>query len=388
MSRLLRRLALATLAVASLAPELLAQRGAPVRRPISIGHHPRVDGIRINYRDKELELVRGANITVWSPYDGYLSGRVVGAAIGLPITMAGDIHGVGVGVFGVGAEDDFRGIGLGGIGLGAGGSLRGLMLGGVGVGAGGSVRGAAVGGLGVGAGGDARGLMVGGLGAAAGGSIRGIAVAGLGAGAGGSVRGLTAAGLGAGAGGDIRGMTVAGLGAGAGGEIRGITVGGLGVGAGGRLRGISVAGLGVGAGGSIRGISVGGLGVGAGDDVTGVTVGGLGVGSGGTLRWVTLGGLGVGAPRIEGVASALLVGAERTHGMVVAPALFRTERGGQMTGASISTVNAVRGMQQGLTIGLVNYTERLRGVQVGAINIVADRPWPWKVLPVVNVGRE
>lgn len=388
MSRFVRRLAVAALAVASFAPELIAQRGAPVRHIISIGHHPRVDGIRINYRDKELELVRGANITIWSPYDGYLSGRVVGAAIGLPITMAGDIHGLGVGVFGVGSEGDFRGLGLGGIGLGAGGSLRGLMVGGVGVGAGGSVRGAAIGGIGVGAGGDARGLMVGGIGAAAGGSVRGITVAGLGAGAGGSVRGITAAGLGAGAGGDIRGLTVAGLGAGAGGEVQGITVAGLGVGGGGRVHGISVAGLGVGAGGNIRGISVAGLGVGAGGNISGVTVGGLGVGSGGTLRWLTVGGLGVGAPRIEGVASALLVGAERTHGMIVAPALFRTERGGQMTGASISSVNAVRGMQQGLTIGLVNYTERLRGVQLGAINIVAERPWPWKVLPVVNVGRD
>jgi hypothetical protein len=159
MSRLARSTAAAMLALISIAPTLLAQRSAPVRRIISIGNHPRVDGVRINFRDRELELVRGANITVWTPHRGYVGGRVQGLALGLPATMAGDITGFGVGVFGVGAEENFRGIGLAGVGLGAGGSTRGIMLGGIGVGAGSDVRGIAVGGIGVGAGGDAGGAF-------------------------------------------------------------------------------------------------------------------------------------------------------------------------------------------------------------------------------------
>ncbi len=374
MSRLVRSAALAALALASLAPALAAQRGAPVRRIISIGHHPRVDGIRLNYRDRELELVRGANITIWTPYEGYLSGEVQGLAHGLPITMAGDITGVGAGIFGVGAEDDFTGLGVGGVGLGAGGTLRGIMVGGVGVGAGGSVRGIAVGGIGIGAG--------------AGGDVRGLMAGGIGVGAGGDARGIFAGGIGAGAGGDMRGAAVGGIGVGVGGNARGFLIGGIGAGAGGSIRGISVGGVGVGAGGSIRGLSVGGIAVGSGGGITGVSVGGLAVGTGGTLRWVSVAGLGVGAPRVEGVASALLVGGERVNAVVIAPAMFRTTVGGQLNGASVSTVNYIPGSQRGLTIGLVNYTERLRGIQVGAINIVADRPWPLKALPIINVGRD
>jgi hypothetical protein len=83
----------------------------------------------------------------------------------------------------------------------------------------------------------------------------------------------------------------------------------------------------------------------------------------------------------------MMVGAETTRGVVFAPALFRTEPGGRLTGASLSSVNAIRGTQHGLTIGLVNYAERLRGVQIGAININKGARGPFKVLPIINVGR-
>lgn len=372
MTRLFRASAAAMLAVAAIAPTLSAQRGAPVRRILSIGHHPRVDGIRLNYRDRELELVNGVNLTLWAPYEGYIGGRVNGVAVGLPLTAAGEIHGVSLGVFGVAAEDNMRGVGVAGVGLGAGGSVRGIHVAGIGIGAGNDLRGLAAGGIGVGAGGDIRGAAVGLVGAAAGGSVRGITVGGIGAGAGGNVRGLMVGGVGAGAGGNVRGMVVGGIGAGIGGDLRGLAYGTIGVGA----------------GGSIRGITVGGVGVGAGGDITGVTGSVIGVGSGGTLRWMTVAGLGVGAPRIEGFAAASMVGAERTHGVVIAPALFRTERGGRMTGASVSSINAIRGDQHGLSIGLVNYTRRLRGVQLGVINIVSERQGLGKVLPIINVGRE
>jgi hypothetical protein len=345
MFRLIRSLATAALAataIAALAPALSAQEthsGPRVRKVLSIGHHPRVDGIRINYRDRDVDLVRGANITIWSPYEDFSGGQVIGAAIGLPITVAGDIRGVGLGLAGVGAEEKMRGIMLGGLGVGAGGDVRGLAVGGVGLGAGGSLRGIAVGGIGTGIGGD------------------------------------------------LRGMAVGGIGAGIGGSVRGMAFGGIGVGAGGSVRGITIGGVGVGVGGSVRGITVGGIGVGSGGGTHGITVGGIGVGTGGTASGITVAGLGVGAPRIRGGAAAMIVATENARGVVIAPALFRTERGGRLTGASLSSVNAIRGTQHGLTIGLVNYAERLQGVQIGVININKGASGPFKVLPFVNVGR-
>ena len=106
--------------------------GAPVRRVISIGNHPRVDGLRINFRDRELDLVRGANLTIWSPYND-AGGAVRGFAIGLPLTGADRITGVGVGLLGVSANEELHGLMVGGLGAGAGGSVRGLAIGGAGL---------------------------------------------------------------------------------------------------------------------------------------------------------------------------------------------------------------------------------------------------------------
>ena len=100
-----------------------------------------------------------------------------------------------------------------------------------------------------------------------------------------------------------------------------------------------------------------------------------------------IGGLGVGAERLEGVAIAPMVGAGDLHAVVIAPALLRTEKGGRFTGVSISSVNAVRGDQRGLSIGIVNYARSLRGAQLGVVNIVRDNPSGRKVLPIINWGR-
>ncbi len=316
------------------------ESGTPVRKVISIGNYPRVDGLRLNFRDRDLELVRGVNLTIWKPYDDSFDGRVEGVAIGFPMTGARNITGLTLAAFGVGTSEDLHGVTLAGIGGGAGGSLSGISVGGIGLGAGNGVRGLAVGGVGIGSGGDARGILLG------------------------------------------------GVGAGVGGDLRGAAIGGVGVGAGGSARGLLFGGIGVGVGGTLRGIALGGVGVGAGGDVRGVTLAGVGVGSGGTIRGLAAAGVGVGAPRIEGVALAPLVGAETARAIIIAPILFRTERDGELVGASISGVNAVRGHQRGLSIGLVNYAESLFGVQLGLINIVRDNPSPFRVLPIINIGRD
>jgi hypothetical protein len=301
---------------------------------LGIGPVPRIDGLRLNFRDDErFERVRGINVTVWSPRED-VDGEVQGIAVGLPLTGARSVQGLGVGA-GLAAFDDFRGIAVAGLGMGAGRNVTGIAVAGLGAGAGGSLEGLAVGGLGIGAGG----------------SIEGIAVGGLGVGSGGDVTGLLVGGLGAGVGGDGLGILLAGLGAGAGGDVTGLAVTGLGVGAGGTLEGVFLTGGGVGAGTALRGVAVAGL--------------------------------GVGSPRIQGVAVALGVGGWEVDGLVVAPAYFRVTEGGRITGAVISAYNDIRGAQNGLAIGLVNIADELHGVQVGVINIARNKD-RFPVLPLVN----
>ena len=305
---------------------------------LAIGDVPKVTGIRLNFRDRNLQWVHGINATIWNPYQP-ATGDVSGIALGVPITGARTIHGLGVGVFGLGTDSDFEGVGVAPIGLGAGGKLSGIMLGGIGAGSGGGVTGLAVGGLGVGSGGD------------------------------------------------IHGIVIGGLGAGGGGRMDGIAIGGLGVGAGGDVRGILVGGLGVGSGGSVTGLAVGGLGVGSGGNVTGISVGGLGVGAGGRVKGLAIGGIGVGAPEVNCVViSGFGAGGERLHGIFVAPGWLQLEENGRFDGGSISAFNQLKGSQHGITIGIVNYTRELHGAQIGLINIL-DGAHGRRILPIFNYGR-
>src|SRR5438093_8275159 len=76
---------------------------------LAIGNKPRVTGLRINFRDRGLERVDGINATLWMPYEP-LSGTVSGLALGLPLTGAADITGIGAGLFGFGVRNSFTGI--------------------------------------------------------------------------------------------------------------------------------------------------------------------------------------------------------------------------------------------------------------------------------------
>lgn len=108
------------------------------------------------------------------------------------------------------------------------------------------------------------------------------------------------------------------------------------------------------------------------------------MGSGGTLKWVTIAGVGIGAPRIEGLAIAPAVGGREVSALAIAPAFFRIDELGMQRGAVLSAVSYIEGTQHGLTIGIVNYTRVLQGVQIGLINIARENPRGRKVLPIVN----
>src|SRR5687767_16013468 len=83
---------------------------------LSIGDSRFVRGIRLNFRDRNLDRVEGINATIWYPYDDARGGVVKGIALGLPVTGAQRISGAGIGIFGVGAEEQFTGLGVGGFG--------------------------------------------------------------------------------------------------------------------------------------------------------------------------------------------------------------------------------------------------------------------------------
>ena len=311
---------------------------------LSIGDSRFVRGVRLNFRDRNMDRVEGINATIWYPHDDARGGEVKGLALGLPTTGARRISGAGVGVFGVGTEEEFNGIGVGLLGVGAGGDAKGIFLGGLGVGAGGDVT------------------------------------------------GFTFGGLGAGAGGNVKGITVGLLGVGAGGNITGISIGGLGAGGGGNVTGFTFGVLGAGAGGDITGITIGGLGAGAGGDISGITLGILGAGAGGTLRGLTVAGLGAGAPTVRGIVlSAIAAGGHDVKGGVLAPAWFKIEseddgRGemGRVSGVTVSAFNQIKGQQFGLSLGLINFAWELNGVQIGVINIAEKSRSGIKVLPLVN----
>jgi hypothetical protein len=221
---------------------------------LSLGNSPQWTGVRLNFRDADLESIRGLNLTLWRPRPSP-GGEVSGLAVGLWGSRAERLRGIHMGGIGLEAARGFQGVGVSLVGVAVGGdhdgwrendvadaNARGVFVAGIVMGVGGDLSGIAVGGLGAGVGRDARGLMIGGLGMGVGRSLSGVAIAGLGFGIGEDARGLLLSGLGAGIGRDFRGIAIGGLGLGVGGEMRGIAVGGLGVGAE-STRGLTLAGL-------------------------------------------------------------------------------------------------------------------------------------------------
>jgi hypothetical protein len=305
---------------------------------LAIGDKPRVTGLRINFRDRNLREVKGVNVTIWTPHEPP-SGVVNGLALGLPATGASRVNGALIGVIGGGVERSIRGLGVGGIGVGGGGELRGIMVGGVGVGSGGGISGLSVGGIGVGSGGGVHGIQIG------------------------------------------------GIGVGSGGDLRGISIGGIGVGGAGDVTGLAVGGIGVGGGGRFSGIGIGGVGVGSGGDATGIMIGGIGVGSGGKLTGLGIGGVGVGATKIKGVAiGGAGVGGMDVKAIVLTAGYFKIEKEGHFQGGALAAVSNIQGAQRGLTLGLFNYARELNGAQIGLIN-VSDNGGHRRVLPVISVRR-
>jgi len=230
---------------------------------ISIGDSEEVTGLRINFRDRAMQRVRGINATVWTPRERP-GGKVNGVALGLPLTGSGGLSGIGLGLLGISVDS----------------SLTGMVL----------------------------------------------------------------AGLGAGAGQDIKGIVFTGLGAGAGRDITGIAISGVGVGAGQHMTGVSLSGVAAGAGGTLRGIHAAGIGI---------------------------------------ILSGFAAGGHDVYALSMAPGYFKIDHDGRQRGVSIAAFNRIRGVQEGLTIGIVNWTRQLEGIQIGLINGAGNKK-RMRWMPFVN----
>ena len=80
------------------------------------------------------------------------------------------------------------------------------------------------------------------------------------------------------------------------------------------------------------------------------------------------------------------IGGEDITGVAVAIGTVRIVNDGTFKGLAISAFNHIKGTQKGVAIGIVNYAYRLKGIQIGLINIVRDNPKGRKALPIININ--
>jgi len=80
------------------------------------------------------------------------------------------------------------------------------------------------------------------------------------------------------------------------------------------------------------------------------------------------------------------VGGRELEGVQLALGTVRVTEQGRMSLFSASAFNHFKGTQTGLSIGLVNFAWRLRGLQIGLVNIVKENPRYLRVLPLFNAG--
>src|SRR5437773_3623357 len=98
---------------------------------LSVGNAPRVNGMRLNVQDAELERVNGVNITLWKPREP-LSGTVNGLQLGV-VPGSREVSSIAVALGGVVAERRLRWISVGGLGTVSNGPMGGRGIGGLGL---------------------------------------------------------------------------------------------------------------------------------------------------------------------------------------------------------------------------------------------------------------
>jgi hypothetical protein len=298
---------------------------------LSVGNSKRITGVRLNAVDRHVEEINGLNLTLWNP--GQSPDAVFnGIALGLIGTKAQRINGIALSGIGVNASDHLRGFAAGTLGVGSG-KLTGVAVGLIMV--------------------DVKE------------HFRGINVSGFWTGSPEQFDGLALS-----------------LGAATARNVRGATVGGIMAGGDQSLTGVALSPGGV-YSARFRGVAVGGLGAGF-EDMNGIALSLGGIGGEG-LDGILLARLGLGAvDKIRGIAiGSLLAFAPEVTGLMV----------GGLNGLYIDRIdledflhfNMVNERFTGLSIGLVNYSARLKGVQLGLVNYAGNNPRWLRLLPLVNL---
>jgi hypothetical protein len=114
---------------------------------ISIGNSSSFNGIRVNFRDKNVTNVNGFNATLWIKSYPNIYPVVKGISVGTWPTGR-SLHGINVGVLGiVASEGNLDGISLVGGGLGAGKNINGIAIAGLGLGGERNINGLSLSGL-------------------------------------------------------------------------------------------------------------------------------------------------------------------------------------------------------------------------------------------------
>ena len=78
------------------------------------------------------------------------------------------------------------------------------------------------------------------------------------------------------------------------------------------------------------------------------------------------------------------IGGEKIKGISIAAGMIKITNDGSITGFSSSAFNYIKGTQNGVSFGIVNYAFKLNGIQLGLINYVRDNPRGLKILPLIN----
>ncbi|MCK5406126.1 MAG: hypothetical protein KAJ37_01670, partial [Candidatus Krumholzibacteria bacterium] len=129
---------------------------------VGLGNSKNINGLRINFIDRDVEKINGVNITLWKPKPSP-NGEINGISLGIIGFDAYKITGLNVAIIGMYAEM-LRGITLAGIGVESQ-NVRGFLFAGIAAGAT-TVKGISLAGIGIGAQ-EVTGLFVGGIGAGA-----------------------------------------------------------------------------------------------------------------------------------------------------------------------------------------------------------------------------
>ena len=300
---------------------------------ISIGNSAYFNGIRINFKDCGVGQINGLNVTFWQSRKTD-NAEVNGISLGLAPSAA-RLNGLNLGIAALVSTRHSYGVNIGLLASVSEGDQTGFNLGGLAVVTEGDMSFINIGGLAVVSQGNSSGLNFGGLATVSEGNKRGINIGGLANVAEGNMYGLNLSGLANVSEMNVYGINFAGLAQVAGADLYGLTIAGLAIVAESNMKGIGVS-LGKIAGGySISGLHFTGYKIET-KDLAGIS---------GSIAWI-----------------------ETDY----------------MKGVGISVFNQIRKQQQGITIGLVNFTEVLHGLQIGLINIAENNPAPFKILPVIN----